>query len=254
MKKKTISALILAALLLTGLFVFGGCGSAKPLSFDALMHGTIDFTPDPDRIVLEDLAELLDYNSQRGLKGAFVCGEVTGTRHFIAYDAEDGSFEGYSVSTVRLSGVNDLGRTAGFAVGDTVDIVDDYGVYFKDYGDLFELLSRESGRSVRSEADLEKLEDGTFEVVPVEGKEYTVLLHENILPMEAGRSYTFCLREYNGSREGYERLCACSYAAPFGGQDTLKTLAEKYGFRFSEDYVRIAEEISRLFEDDEAER
>ena len=173
------------------------------------------------------------------------------TRHFIAYNAESGSFTGYSVSRVRLSGVNDLGRTAGFTVGDTVDILDDYGVYFKDYNDMFELLSKQSGCSVKSEADLEKLEDGAFEIVPVEGKEYTVLLHENILPMEAGKSYTFFLREYNSGREGYERLCACSYAAPFGGQDTLETLSEKYGFRFSEDHMRIAGEISRLFGDDE---
>lgn len=171
-------------------------GESHPLSYEEIMQlpvryeGTMENQP-----AYGSLDDLLLSMEQIGVPASLVCGKVTETHYYLAWDKSE--VTAYTISTLTVTAVDPSVNGARLSVGDSIPVYETYSVRFSRALEELRFFASESGQELPKN-QWAVLEPAVVEFLPVSNVQMVKsFAYDNWveIPMKAGESYTFCVRK-----------------------------------------------------------
>ncbi len=236
---KKINVLVSLILFITLLFV--GCSNKLynkgiDFNYDLLLQMTRQYLSEQDDYdCYTSLTDLKTRLSQyEHTQSAFATVECIDTDFYITVRHSDGDImiSGKSVSKCNVVCIGEIFNNYNIKENTVVEIVQDFYIIPTNEKDKLDMF-KSFGAKITS--DKMKIKDGDYLLRLQEDVDYTLKIHENVLPMEPGMQYTCAILSYDS-------ITTAQFLLPTDN-------AQRYeDFQISEDEMNIANEIQQTFE------
>jgi len=242
------SLLITIAILLLISLMFTGCSNVSSddsgvTMYDLLLQMPKTYVGESDKLLYTSLKQYeTEVFSNKMIKGALATIECVDTVFYITvrHDGEDIMVSGKAVAKCKIV---DLGKTFndyGVRSDAVLEFVQDYYVIPTNHNDKVDMF-KSFGADFKEDstgAIIEmEIKDGDYILEIQENVDYTLMLHNDTLPMESGKKYTCAI-------SSYDSLTSVQYLSPLEDEQRYEV------FQISQSTLNIANEIKREFVDE----
>lgn len=245
MKKNSSMLAIVITLAMFSILLFTGCmntpsdNSSKTESgfnYDLILQLPQSYVGEADNVVYESLDNFKTKTfSQTQTKGALSSVECIETIFYITirHDGEDIMVSGKAIAKCKVTSVRETFNNYNIKVGSIVELEQDYYIMpqnEKDSLDMFESFGATFQKDSNGEIIGMKIDDGDYILKYNKGVEYMLKINHDVLPLEAGKSYT-------GAIVSYESRNTILYLAPTENTQRYEV------FQMSQSQINLATEI-----------
>ena len=230
---------IVAILLLTSLF-FVGCSNTSPDNndtiYDLLLQMSKTYIGEMCNVEYESLEQYKSETfSNEMIQGAFAIVECIDTDFYITvrHDGEDIMISGKSVAKCRVVDLDEVFNNYDVKVDKILEFVQDYYLIPTNEQDKINMF-KSFGVEFKEDTVGMEIKDGDYILEVQENVDYTLNLHNDTLPMEAGQKYTGAIISDNS-------VNTIHYLSPLENAQRYET------FQMSQSTMNIATEIKEIF-------
>lgn len=245
MSKKIFLSIAVIFIVLLSMLTFPGCSdnvnstAESDFAYDLILQLPRTYVGETDGIIYESLESYKTSFSQTQTKMALASVECIDTVFYVTIQhyGEDRVITGKSVAKCRVTSVHEKFNNSELDNGSIVELKqscyilpkneEDFIRMFESFGAVYR---RDSGGDI---IDME-INDGDYLLEYQENVEYKLIMHHDVLPMEAGQGYT-------GAIVSYESGNTIQYLAP------TKNTQRYEVFQMSQSQINLATEIKEVF-------